>query len=147
MSEQELENKSENSKGSIKDKFSKKPNLPKTPFNFYWIYGIIAVALIAMQLMNFSAGLKEVKSQDFFETMLKQHQVVRVVVVPTEQIAEIYIGRDFLKLPQYAKDQLDKHPNGPHYKMKILSVESFKADLTDAQKDFLLIRRYKAYNI
>ncbi len=137
MSEQELENKSENSKGSIKDKFSKKPNLPKTPFNFYWIYGIIAVALIAMQLMNFSAGLKEVKSQDFFETMLKQHQVVRVVVVPTEQIAEIYIGRDFLKLPQYAKDQLDKHPNGPHYKMKILSVESFKADLTDAQKDFL----------
>ncbi len=137
MSEQELENKSENSKGSIKDKFSKKPNLPKTPFNFYWIYGIIAVALIAMQLMNFSAGLKEVKSQDFFETMLKQHQVVRVVVVPTEQIAEIYIGRDFLKLPQYAKDQLDKHPNGPHYKMKILSVESFKADLTDAQKEFL----------
>jgi cell division protease FtsH len=121
----------------LKDKFPKKPNLPKTPFSFYWIYAIIAVALIAMQVLNFNGGLKEVRSSEFFENMLKQHQVVRIVVVPNEQIAEIYIGSEFLKLPQYAKDGLDKHPKGPHYKMKILSVESFKADLTEAQKDFL----------
>lgn len=120
----------------LKDKFPKKPNLPKTPFSFYWIYAIIAVALIAMQVLNFNGGLKEVRSSEFFENMLKQHQVVRIVVVPNEQIAEIYIGSEFLKLPQYAKDALDKHPKGPHYKMKILSVESFKADLTEAQKDF-----------
>ncbi|MEO6901474.1 MAG: ATP-dependent zinc metalloprotease FtsH [Bacteroidia bacterium] len=121
----------------LKDKFPKKPNLPKTPFSFYWIYAIIAVALIAMQVLNFNGGLKEVRSSEFFENMLKQHQVVRIVVVPNEQIAEIYIGSEFLKLPQYAKDGLEKHPKGPHYKMKILSVESFKADLTEAQKDFL----------
>ncbi len=138
MSEQQEEKKVEkNDTNPLKDKFPKKPNLPKTPFNFYWIYGIIAVALIAIQLFNSNGGLKEVKSSDFFETMLKQHQVTRIVVVPNDQVAEIYIGRDFLKLPQYAKDQLDQHPNGPHYKMKILSVESFKADLTEAQKDFL----------
>lgn len=119
-------------------KFPKKPAMPKSPFNFYWIYGIIAVALIAMQFMtNFGGGLKEVKSSDFYENMLKQHHVSRIVVVPNEQIAEIYISRDYLSLPQYAKDNLDKHPAGPHYRMKILSVESFKADLTEAQKDFL----------
>lgn len=132
MSEQEQpDNK------SLKDKFPKKPNMPKSPFSFYWIYGIIAVALIAMQMMtSIGAGLKEVKSSEFFETMLKQHQVSRIVVIPNEQVAEIYISKDFLKLPQYSKDALDKHPNGPHYKIKILSVESFKADLTEVQKEF-----------
>ena len=119
-----------------KDGLPKKPKLPKNGFNFYWIYGIIAVALIAMQVMNFSSPLKEVKSSEFFDSMLKQHHVLRIVVVPNENFAEIFIARDYLKLPQYAKDGLDKHPAGPHYKMKILSVESFKADLTEAQKDF-----------
>lgn len=123
---------------NMRDKFPKKPNLPKTPFNFYWIYGIIAVALIAMQVMSYSGGLHEVKSADFFETMLKKHHVTRIVVIPNEQIAEIYIGSEFLNLPQYAKDDLAKRSkSGPHYKLKILSVESFKADLTEAQKDFL----------
>lgn len=136
MSEQQENNKTEEKGSSLKSKFPKKPNLPKTPFNFYWIYGIIAVALIAMQLLNFSSPLKEVKSSDFFENMLKEHHVARVVVIPNQQIAEIYISRANLGLPQYVKEGFDKHPNGPHYQMKILSVESFKADLNDAQKDF-----------
>ncbi|MBL7888680.1 MAG: ATP-dependent zinc metalloprotease FtsH [Bacteroidia bacterium] len=131
MSEQKQDNK------SLKDKLPNKPKLPKTPFNFYWIYGIIAVALIALQVMNFNAGLKEVKSGEFYETMLKQHHVTRIVVVPTDNIAEIYIGKDYQKLPQYAKDGLDKKSTGPHYKLKILSVESFSKDLEKAQKDFL----------
>ncbi len=142
MSEKPEDKKTEDKKpedkgSSLKSKFPKKPNLSKNPFNFYWIYGIIAVALIAMEMMNFSSPLKEVKSSDFFESMLKVHHVARVVVIPNQQIAEIYINRTNLSLPQYVKEGLDKHPNGPHYKMKILSVESFKADLNEAQKEFV----------
>ncbi len=130
MSEQPEKNNS-----SLKDKFSKKPNMPKNPFNFYWIYGIIAVALIAMQMMNFNNPLKEVQQDEFYNDMLKQHHVSKIVVIPNEQIAEIYINRDNLELPQYKKDGLDKHPNGPHYKMKILDVASFKTDLDKVQGD------------
>ncbi len=136
MSEQQ-ENKPEEKGSSLKNKFPKKPILPKNPFSFYWIYGIIAVALIAIQLLNFNSSVKEVKSSDFFENMLKRHHVSRIVVIPNQQIAEIYINRSSLMLPQYVKEGLDKHPSGPHYKMKILSVESFKSDLNEAQKDFL----------
>ena len=121
------------------DGLPKKPKLPKNGFNFYWIYGIIAVALIAMQVMNggmFGAGLKEVKKSDFFETMLKQHHVAKIVVVPNENFAEIFIAKDYLQLPQYLKDGLNKKPLGPHYKIKILSVESFNKDLEDAEKDY-----------
>lgn len=137
MSEIKEEKKQEEKGSSFKNKLPKKPNLPKNPFNFYWIYGIIAVALIAMQLLNLNAPIKEVKSSDFFENMLKQHHVARVVVVPNQQIAEIYINRTELTRPEYVKEGLDKHPAGPHFRMKILSVDSFKADLTEAQKDFL----------
>jgi len=134
MSENKETPKEENKN---RNPFSKKSNLPKNPFNFYWIYGIIAVALIALQTMNFGGTLKEVQQDVLFNQILKRHHVAKIVVVPNEQIAEIYIERDSLSLPQYKKDGLDKHPNGPHYKMKILDVASFKADLTEAQKDFL----------
>ena len=136
MSEQAESNNQKESPTPLKNKLPKKPMVPKNSFSFYWIYGIIAVVLIAMQVMNFSTPLKDVKSSDFFENMLKQHHVGRLVVIPNLQIAEIYIKRTNLSLPQYVKEGLNKHPNGPHYKMKILSVESFKADLNDAQKDF-----------
>ncbi len=140
MSEQEKPSENKN----LKDKFPKKPNLPKNPFNFYWIYGIIAVGLIAMQVMNFSPALKEKSTTEFIETMLKQHHVVKIVIVPTDNVAEITIGKDYLKLPQYASDNLEKQQNGPHYKVKISSVDSFNARLTEAQKDFAPAQRVDA---
>ncbi|OFY86342.1 MAG: peptidase M41 [Bacteroidetes bacterium RIFCSPLOWO2_12_FULL_35_15] len=138
--EQKPENK------SFKDKFPKKPNMPKTPFSFYWIYGVIAVALIAMQFFSYSGGLKEKSTTEFIETMLKQHQVDKIVIVPSENIAEITIKKDFLKLPQYSKDELDKHINGPHYKVKIASVDKFVDRLNEAQKDFEPNQRVDAIN-
>jgi cell division protease FtsH len=138
--EQKQENK------TPKDKFPKKPNFPKNSFNFYWIYGIIAAVLIGIQFMSTAGATKEKNTTDFIETMLKQHHVVKIVAIPTENIAEITIGKDFLKLPQYAKDGIDKHPAGPHYKIKISDVVSFNALLNEAQKDFLPSQRIYAEN-
>jgi cell division protease FtsH len=143
MSEQETPQ--ENNSSPKSNKFPKKPNIPKSPFNFYWIYGIIAVGLIAMQMMNsMGSSLKEKTTTEFIETMLKQHQVVKIVLIPADNIAEITIGKDFLKLPQYAADNLEKHQNGPHYRVKISSVDSFNARLNEAQKDFLPNERIDA---
>jgi ATP-dependent metalloprotease FtsH len=141
MSEQETpENNS-----SPKNKFPKKPNMPKNPFSFYWIYGIIVVALIAMEMRgSLTSQLDEKTTTEFIETMLKQHQVVKVVVIPTDNIAEITIGKDFFKLPQYAG--LDKRPDGPHYKVKISDAKTFNDRLTEAQKDFLPGQRIDAIN-
>jgi ATP-dependent metalloprotease FtsH len=126
------------SKNPLKDKLSKKTNLPKNPFNFYWIYGIIAVGLIALQTMggNFGNTLIPVDQDKFFNEMLKKQHVSEIIVVPNEGIAEITIKRESLGLDIFKKDGLDKHPKGPHFKMKILNVDSFKADLDKAQQDF-----------
>ena len=107
MSEQETPDNN----SSPKSKFPKKPNIPKNPFSFYWIYGIIVVAIIVVQMRGtLSTGLKEKDTTEFIETMLKQHQVVKIVIVPSENIAEITIGKEYLKLPQYDADKLDQHP-------------------------------------
>ncbi|MDF2437097.1 MAG: ATP-dependent metalloprotease FtsH [Bacteroidota bacterium] len=117
-----------------KDKFPKKPNLPKAPFNFYWIYGIIAVALIAFQVINFKGGIKEVPSAVFYETMLKQHQVDKIVIISNERVAEVYLKKEFLNNPAYAADKLT--PNGPHYKITGIP-DNFSTIVNEKQKDFL----------
>jgi cell division protease FtsH len=127
--------KPEQENNSPKDKFPKKPNLPKSPFNFYWIYGIIAVALIAFQLMgSFKGGVKEVQTNVFYESMLKQHQVDKIVIISNEHIAEIYLKKEFLNLPAYTNDKLT--PNGPHYKLTGIP-DNFSTMVNEKQKDFL----------
>lgn len=127
MSDQKTEQENNNQK----DKFPKRPNLPKTPFNFYWIYAIIAVGLIAFQLLTMRGSLKDVSSTEFFEKMIKQHDVSRIVVI-NDNVAEISIRKD--ALDHYPEDHLKG--DGPHYKMKILSAQTFKDDLDVAEKDF-----------
>src|ERR1043166_2914678 len=131
MSEQEKQ-----PDNSQKNKFPKKPGMPRSPFNFYWIYGIIAVALIVVQLVYSSASVKEVSRNEFLENMLKQHHVVKIIAVPGEYMAEITIGKEYFKLPQYSSDKLENHPNGPHYKIKITDTQSLNEMLNEAEKDF-----------
>jgi cell division protease FtsH len=126
MSEQEQPD----NKG-LKDKFPKKPNLPKNPFSFYWIYGIIAVALIAMQVMSFNGSIPEVQQSVFFETMLKQHQVDKIVIVSNERTAEIYLKQQYLA--NYPKEKLK--PAGPHFKITGIN-ETFVQQVNEKQKDF-----------
>ena len=61
-----------------------KPGAPKK-FNFYWIYGLIAVILIGFQFFPFQGKPVELKNIDKFKTeMLQQGDVNRVVVINKE---------------------------------------------------------------
>ncbi|MCW3083595.1 MAG: cell division protein FtsH [Bacteroidetes bacterium] len=129
MSDQKPEQENTNPK----DKFPKKPNLPKSPFNFYWIYGIIVVALFAFYIMNLKSNLKEVSSSVFYDTMLQQHQVDKIVIIRNEGVAEIYLKKEFINVPPYNADKLAV--NGPHY--KIIGIpDNFATIVNEKQKDF-----------
>lgn len=110
------------------------PNSPKFNFNFYWIYGIVILALIITQVISWSGGPKQITPQEFERTMLKDHDVERIVVV-NKDFAEVYIKKDRLTQDKY-KDVNKKtfgNENGPQYAFKIGSVETFNKDLKDAQ--------------
>jgi cell division protease FtsH len=111
----------------------KKSGLPK--FNFYWIYAILAVVFIALQYYNFKGEVKEI-DWNAFQPMLERHDVEKIVVI-NKQFAEVYIKKDKLETVQ---DSLYKEvkesstaKTGPHFTMKLLSVEAFRDDLKDAQ--------------
>src|ERR1035438_8387940 len=75
---------------------SKKPS-PKFSFNFYWIYGIIIVAFILINFVNWGGGAKEIDWKKFNDEMLQTHEVDKLDII-NDKIAEVYIKKD--KLPQ-----------------------------------------------
>src|ERR1043166_6247431 len=116
----------------------KKPKIPQMPkFNFYWIYGIIAVVFLFTWFMPHDVALKstwyEVKNK-----MLLAHDVEKVVVVNKEK-AEVYIRKEALKNDKYKELRnrgLFGEEVGPHYYFEIGDVQQFADDLREAEKSF-----------
>jgi AFG3 family protein len=124
----------------MKDRLSKKP-MPKSPFNYYWIYIIVVITLIAMFFPSLSPRMQEIKWVDFNQQMLQKHHVEQVVIV-NEKTIEVYINQDSLKLPYYSKFDFVKNSHnpgkipGPHFTLGDIQKEQFNNLLNDAQKNF-----------
>lgn len=123
---------------------SKKGSGPKIPipkgpnFNYYWIYGIIAVLLLGLQFFSFQNTIKEINWQIFETSMLKTQDVEKVSVV-NKEIVEVYIKKESLSKPEYKEVAMTSWGSlnpGPHYFFTIGSVDAFEANMKEAQKDF-----------
>ncbi len=134
MSDNKTTNKGADNSGVKKPKLP--PIVPK--FNFYWIYGIIAVVFIALQFAPKDAALKTSKTK-FFTEMLPSHDVEKLVVVNKERV-EITLKKDALKNEKYAdlksRTGIFATEMGPHYFFEISDVGSFEVDLTKRQEGF-----------
>lgn len=104
-------------------------------FNYYWIYGIIAVILLGLQLMSFQGGLKEIDQRQFEENMLKKGDVKQVKVINGEMV-EVFIRPEALKTDAYkdvAENSWGGQNPGPHYYFTIGSVEFFQQRMEEVQ--------------
>ncbi len=114
---------------------SRKPNLPK--FNFYWIYGIIAIVMIGLYFMprDFS---KKTTWSDVRNNMVLTHDVDKIIVVNKEK-AEVYIKKASLNNSKYkdVKSQGSFSEVGPQYYFEIGDVTTFEKNMDEAQKEFL----------
>jgi AFG3 family protein len=120
---------------------NKKPKMPPMmpKFNFYWIYGIIAVVFLALQFAPHDIALKVTKTK-FFTEMLPSHDIEKIVIINKEKV-DVYIKKDALKNEKY-KDLSNRSgifagaEGGPHYFFEISDVASFEAELTRRQEGF-----------
>lgn len=106
-------------------------------FSIYWVYAIIAVVLLSLQLFDFRSKPKEISFQEFERNYLAPHDVDKLVVV-NRRYVEVYIKEDRLSQPKYkdvAKSNFGTN-TGPHFQFTIGSEESFKQDLDKAQAGF-----------
>ena len=116
----------------------KKPKLPPVPkFNFYWIYGIVAVIFFVVLFMPHDLAVKTTWYRVMNE-MIATNDVEKIVVVNKEK-AEVTIKKESLKGDKY-KDLKDRglfgDEVGPHYYFEIGDVNQFSGDLRKAQDDF-----------
>ena len=121
------------------DNKSTKPNnnktQPKKPkFNFYWIYGILAVIFIAIQFINIGGSTKETNWGEV-KTMLEDGDISKIVLV-NKEFAEIFIKEDRLTKPKYEKVKGGNFSSkSPNYIYFIGSIEKFEEKVEQAQKN------------
>lgn len=111
---------------------------PKKPFNFYWIYAIIGIVLIGINLFQYNSTERKTTWDKFVNEMLKTNEVQRLVVVTTgnESKVEIFIKPDALQQEKYKAIREDGFSGqGPHYFLKIGTIEQFNSDLNRVQEN------------
>ncbi|MBK9291243.1 MAG: ATP-dependent zinc metalloprotease FtsH [Bacteroidetes bacterium] len=123
------------------NKTPKKPlsreNGDKPRFNFYWIYGILAVVFLLIQFYNWEPGPQQINKGELLR-MLQNGDVQRIDLVNRE-IAEIYVKPDKIDL-YLPKDEQGKNqerplaPNKPHFTYQIGEVGAFERDVAQAQE-------------
>ena len=130
------ENKEEN-KGS-KNPFSNLTgggkNGDKPKFNFYWIYGILAVVLFGIQFLGMGDDGKQTDWREF-KTMLEDGDVAKIILV-NKETAEIFIKTENLTKDKYKDLSKGNSITGktPQYYFNVGSVDKFYEDVESAQK-------------
>src|SRR5436189_5966799 len=74
------------------------PGSPRFNFNFYWIYGIIIVILIATQIFQLGSSEK-LMSFDRFEKAILEKDIAKIEV--TDKTAHVTIKKDKLSDPKF----------------------------------------------
>ena len=91
---------------------------PKRSFNFYWIYGIIILVILSINLFQYSGGVAKIQPTEY-QQMLEAGDVERIVVV-NDQMVKVYIKKEALTKEPH-KDKVRSSPlsgnagTGPQY--------------------------------
>jgi len=105
----------------------------KSKFNFYWIYGILAIILFGVQFIGLNDEGKQTNWRDL-KLMLENNDVTKIVLV-NKETAEIFINPDNFSKEMHkgleSKSGLNK--NSPHYYYNVGSVDKFYEDVEKAQ--------------
>lgn len=132
------------------DPFKKDKKIPKLPnrpgegdnnprkgprFSIYWIYALIFAILIGFQLFQpFASGSGQI-SQGQFQQMLREGDVEQYIIVPNRNVVRVKIKKD--AIPKY-EAKLGKKlstDEEPQVYFSIASVDSFKDDMREFQKE------------
>ena len=98
----------------IKKDFRNIPRIPtgdeKQPikkgpkFSIYWIYAIIAVVLIGVNLINMSPDAAKTTEVDFRKNMLAQGDVEKLDLIKNKDLVRVYIKKESLQKTEYASE-------------------------------------------
>ncbi len=127
-------------------------NLRKGPrFNIYWIYALIAVALIGYQWVSRNTSeTGPVNEQEFFQHMLLPGDVTKVDLITNKDLVRVYINSDSINKPYY-NDKKPKNfvsdPKTPVFEFTVADAKTWPARYDQFCKDHGIPDSRKSINI
>jgi len=125
------------------DKEREKKALPKVPRPNYqmWIILVLVAVVLGISYINKSGELVEI-TESRFEDMVEARNIKKLVQIKSDNIwlIEITLKEDALQNAKY-KQEIERSspwgvkPNGPHYKMKVGSIDKFIEKYEQLQKN------------
>jgi len=108
---------------------SQKKRPGKAPqFNFYWIYAIIFILLISINLFNWTPSAKDTSYEEFKELVEKGY-VDNVIIIENERSAEVFLNKKGLKNYKDKEGNKLKEENGPHLKFNTGPADEFTKEI------------------
>jgi len=107
---------------------------PKRSFNFYWIYGIIILVILSINLFQFGGGMVKINPTEY-QSMAAAGDVDHIVIV-NDQVVRVFIKKDRLTKEPH-KGRIKGSPisgdnvAGPHY--------AFNQGTADVQKNEIVV--------
>ncbi len=104
------------------------PKVPKPNYQMWIILALVAV-ILGISYFNRSAELVEIQANRF-EDMVQTRDIKRLVLIKNEELIEITLKGEALQNAKYKQEIERSSPfgvnaNGPHYKLKIGSIDKF----------------------
>ncbi len=104
-------------------------------FSSFWIYGIIALLLLAINYFSMTEADKEQISLNRLEQMVEGQDIARLEII-NEKYANIYLTEEALGEDKYRDAAQSSFGNSrPHYWLEIGSVDAFTDFLNEVQDE------------
>ncbi len=124
----------------------------KPGFNFYWIYAILAVLVLALNFFNWGSSAVEISQMRFENEILVWDQErgtdIEKLNIVNQEMVEVFIKADRLDKRIY-EDVSDRggfgEQTGPHYIFRVASVENFESLIREVQREWPASERFPVY--
>ncbi len=111
----------------------------KPKFNSNWIFAILAISFIAINLFYGGKSIPKAQTRDLME-MIKNHDIERIVVV-NKEVAEIYLKKEAVEsgrypnLPKSNSPRIGLGVQKPNYSYNIGDIATFEPFILQEQKN------------
>jgi hypothetical protein len=107
-------------------------------FNYYWVYGLVILAILALVFIDFSTTPRHTNWREFEVNFLQAGDVEHLEVVNKEKVY-VYIKKESLNKEEYKsvryKSSGKSINKGPHYYFEFSDLDTFEEKLHEAQRD------------
>ncbi len=119
-----------------------KKKTPKGGFNFYWIYGIVAVVIFSLMLTSSGESGKVIVEDEFYE-LADRGFVDKIIIVKNTETAEVFLKHDKIEevreLKKEWKNLKGQKPSpfsssGPDFNFQISTRDSFEESLKELKE-------------